>query len=356
MGEIDAAGEAMTGALIARAIEPRSGQVTGDHPEGLCLNCGTALIGRHCHSCGQPAHVHRTIGAIGHEILHGVVHFEGKLWRTLPMLAFRPGELTRRYIAGERARFVSPMALFLFSVFAMFAVFSLVGLSPPTDLSSDLGLRAGIEETQRRLVERRREAIKNRSDLPVNDPKRAALDQQIAEMERDFRELTRTLPVIEARASQGRIIGGIKTGWDRLDKGIDKANKNPGLALYKLQTNSYKFSWALIPMSLPFVWIMFAWRRRFRGYDHAVFVTYSIAFMSMLYTLLSVLSALGMPDGWTAGIGTFAPLAHIFFQLRGAYQSSWLSAALRTIFLSLMIVSFIIPLFLVMLLALGLLG
>ena len=37
------------------------------------------------------------------------------------MLAFHPGALTRRYIAGERARFVSPLALFLFSVFLMFA-------------------------------------------------------------------------------------------------------------------------------------------------------------------------------------------------------------------------------------------
>ena len=31
------------------------------------------------------------------------------------MLAWRPGEMTRRYIAGERARFVSPVALFLFT-------------------------------------------------------------------------------------------------------------------------------------------------------------------------------------------------------------------------------------------------
>jgi hypothetical protein len=38
-----------------------------------------------------------------------------------------PGQLTRRYIEGERARFVSPVALFLFSVFLMFAVFSSIG-------------------------------------------------------------------------------------------------------------------------------------------------------------------------------------------------------------------------------------
>ena len=40
--------------------------------------------------------------------------------RTLPMLAWKPGELTRRYIDGQRARFVSPIALFLFCVFLMF--------------------------------------------------------------------------------------------------------------------------------------------------------------------------------------------------------------------------------------------
>lgn len=130
-GEIAAAGDAVTGGLLARAAEPRAGKShvgTGGH--GLCLNCGTRLVGEHCHACGQSGHVHRTVGAIGHELAHGVFHFEGKIWRTLPMLAFRPGEFTRRYVAGERARFVSPLALFLFSVFLMFSVMAnLPGMS-----------------------------------------------------------------------------------------------------------------------------------------------------------------------------------------------------------------------------------
>jgi len=50
----------------------------------------------------------------------GVLNFEGKFWRTLPMLAWCPGILTRRYIDGQRARFISPIALFLFSVFLLF--------------------------------------------------------------------------------------------------------------------------------------------------------------------------------------------------------------------------------------------
>jgi hypothetical protein len=111
----DGIGEAVTGGLIARAVEPAAGEHRGEPREGACLNCGTELVGRHCHECGQAAHVHRSVSAWWHDVAHSVLHFEGKIWRTLPMLAWRPGELTRRFIEGERARFVSPMALFLFT-------------------------------------------------------------------------------------------------------------------------------------------------------------------------------------------------------------------------------------------------
>ena len=90
----------------------------------IALTVACTLIGVHCHVCGQKAKVHRTLHAFGHDILHSVLHFDGKIWRTLPMLFWNPGELTRRYVHGERAKFVSPLALFLFTVFLTFAVFN----------------------------------------------------------------------------------------------------------------------------------------------------------------------------------------------------------------------------------------
>src|SRR6185503_13895415 len=45
-------------------------------------------------------------------------------WRTLPLLMFRPGRLTREWVMGKRARYVSPLALFLFTVFVMFMALS----------------------------------------------------------------------------------------------------------------------------------------------------------------------------------------------------------------------------------------
>ena len=62
---------------------------------------------------------------------------------------------------------------------------------------------------------------------------------------------------------------------------VSKAARNPELLLYKLKNNAYKFSWALIPLSVPFVWLLFPFSRRFRLYDHMVFVTYSLAFMTL---------------------------------------------------------------------------
>ena len=101
---IEGVGEAVTGGMIARAIEPGAGEAV-DGRDTVCRNCGAALDGPYCRQCGQKAHVHRSVGVIVHDLVHGVLHLDGKLWRTLPLLTWRPGELTRRYVHGERAKF-----------------------------------------------------------------------------------------------------------------------------------------------------------------------------------------------------------------------------------------------------------
>ena len=130
MGELEAIGDAVTGSMLARAVEPDAGEVGADgHThEQYCLNCGMLLTGPYCSSCGQKAHVHRSLRAFIGDFIAGLMNFEGKFWRTLPALAWRPGEMTRRYIAGERARFISPVALYLFTVFAMMSASYVVGI------------------------------------------------------------------------------------------------------------------------------------------------------------------------------------------------------------------------------------
>ena len=131
MGDLEALGDVVTGSLAARALEPSAGEMgpDGRTHETHCLNCQTELVGEFCHACGQHAHVRRTLRSLVHDFLHGLLNFEGKIWRTLPMLAWKPGELTRRYIDGQRATYISPIALFLFSVFLMFAAVETTNVS-----------------------------------------------------------------------------------------------------------------------------------------------------------------------------------------------------------------------------------
>ncbi len=100
---------------------------------------------------------------------------------------------------------------------------------------------------------------------------------------------------------------------------------------YKVKTNAYKFSWALIPISVPFVWLLFPFSRRFKMYDHTVFVTYSLCFMMLL---LLVGSTLGLVLPVVAAFLWFVPPVHMYWQVRGTYGTGWFGALWRTVALT----------------------
>ncbi|WP_240047523.1 DUF3667 domain-containing protein [Sphingomonas panacisoli] len=355
------AGDIATGALLGRAVEPKAGEAASDAAHGVCLNCGTALIGEFCHACGQNGHVHKTLMSIGHDLLHGVFHFEGKVWRTLPMLVTHPGSLTRRYIDGERARFVSPLAMFLFFVFLMFATLHAMGggkefeidRTPSTKAEKIARIDGEIAKAQSHLTKEQDRLAKGKGDEDTADEivgYRTTLNglrgarQAIVETPESA---TSEAPTRDAAVNR------VNTGWPALDEGIRKANKNPELALYKLQSSAYKYSWALIPISVPFVALLFLWRRRFTTYDHAIFVTYSLSFMMLLATFVSLLMMINTPVWIYGNLIAFAPPVHIFFQLRGAYQLRWFSALWRTVVLG-FFASITLMIFGILLLGLGL--
>src|SRR5205823_4347682 len=182
VGNLEAVGDALTGGVLGRAVEPRAGEAADGHTdERVCLNCGAALAGPFCSQCGQHAHVHRTLTAFFHDFAHGVLHFEGKIWRTLPLLAWKPGELTRRYIDGQRASFVSPIALFLFCVFLMFSVIGLTSPSFSGKASADAA--SEIQRDQAKL------GVLQQQRATATGPVAAKLDEKIADLKSEMTAL-----------------------------------------------------------------------------------------------------------------------------------------------------------------------
>jgi Protein of unknown function (DUF3667) len=418
-GELAWAADIVTGAVLARAVEPEAGE--GHVVSGNCLNCGTALIGPHCHACGQKAKVHRTLHAFGHDILHSVLHFDGKIWRTLPMLFWDPGALTRRYVHGERAKFVSPLALFLFTVFLTFAAFNWL---VPEDANVNQvvatdAAKAEYEADRKAILEDIAKMETNRKDaIEKGWPGYDWMDSEIARHRESLKQLEETkgqqlhqsevaarkfnieksrieteVARLEAEIKTARNAGkptarleekleeekmGVKlmgTGAAALAKGegsenggrftdldfpgavslneaVAKAKANPQLLLYKMQSNAYKYSWALIPISVPFVWLLFFWRRRFKMFDHAVFVTYSLTFMM----LLGIVSAIFINMPTLEPIGgillAFYPPIHMYRHIHHAYETSRFGAFWRMCLLSVFAMTALV-LFAVLIVALG---
>lgn len=96
---------------------------------GFCKNCDAAISGNYCHQCGQATHLHvPSAREFLHEFIAHYVALEGKLWRSLKLLLFKPGFLSREYIEGRRVRYVEPLRLYLTFSIIFFALFKMSGV------------------------------------------------------------------------------------------------------------------------------------------------------------------------------------------------------------------------------------
>jgi hypothetical protein len=89
-------------------------------------------------------------------------------------------------------------------------------------------------------------------------------------------------------------------------------------------------------MSLPWMILLFAWKKDVKVYDHVVFLLYSISFMSMLAMVAVAMASFGVTNGaiYSTLLG-LVPMVHMFLQLKEGYALGWFSAAWRTAALSL---------------------
>lgn len=457
-----------------------------------CQNCGAKLTGEYCHECGQHGHVHRSVFHVVEEVIHGITHMDSRAWRSLPMLAFRPGTLTRNYVMGQRARYVPPFAMFLFSVFTMFLVFALSGgpglvanvpsskaevIAEARDVVRDR--ESDLRDARSEVRDAEAELLNLRSDIEASpsamgaaegaigaaqgqvsgaqakvDQAKAALARAMAAPEAVTGQAKGTVPVptspqvgnvtgtptfntqadkdaalgeiasemIKARNDGDQVALGaltlaqrvaaaspvvattppatksgetlvnpkakvdvemngskalveldssdnivtmlknsmrrgdfIVTPWPEINKKIKAKTENPDLFLYKLQNTAYKFSFLLVPLSLPFIWIMLFWKKDVTLFDHAVFSLYSLSFVSFLFILIS-LGARFVPAGQLFGLAAIAMPIHIFFQFKGAYQLKWFSALWRTLLFCSIFSWAVILAFLLSIIALGVTG
>jgi hypothetical protein len=102
-----------------------------DNPN--CLNCGTRLRGQYCGNCGQRSRNRLiSIWQLLQEAFGDLLELDSRLWRTVFPLLIRPGQLTKDYLEGRRARYMPPFRTYLVLSVIFFVV---AFFNPKDDLS-----------------------------------------------------------------------------------------------------------------------------------------------------------------------------------------------------------------------------
>jgi len=319
-------------------VAGRSEAAQGDQSIGACLNCGAQLTGPFCRACGQQARIRQSLAEFFGDIIAGLINFEGKFWRTLPMLTLWPGELTRRYVEGQRVRFISPVALYLFTVFLMFAVLSF------NDTSGVVAISGNIDTA----IQNERQALRKlETELQQARVRRAsvtAIQRNIIRKRDDIRQLE------ILREGDFANTGQRNPAW--LRDAVKRVAADPHAAMLSVQEAASRYSWLLIPLSVPFLRLLFPLSRR-QLFKHTVFVTYSLAFMMLLVVFSGILAMIGA-GGFIPWLALVPPI-HMYRQMRAAYGLSVGGALVRTALLIVASLN-VLVLWMMSIIALGLLG
>jgi hypothetical protein len=261
-----------------------------------CLNCAAPFAAprpKFCPSCGQETTVRPpTLGEFAQQFGGAYFSTEGALWRTLALLLFRPGELTRQYLAGRRKHYVLPLRLYLtVSVAVLLALRLMVALHPGIDA---------------------KHVVLSADEAPSLD-----FDLGFARVEaKDGRFRCEGLPPWLCERLQKRAVLEPQAVVEDLRLVRDRLAANWGAAMFVLMP-SFAFG----------LWLLYR-DRRLRYTEHLVFALHLHAFWFIAIALLQI-NFLAIEIVALLSIPVYAVLA-----MRRVYGGSWTGLALRAVVLS----------------------
>ena len=262
-------------------------------PGSLCANCSAVLQGPYCHQCGQLAEdFHRSLSHLVVEGLESLFHFDGRLWRTIPLLIRNPGQLTRDYLEGRRAYQIPPLRMFLV---VLLLVFFCGGL--------------GRHDDKTRLV--------------VVDPKdRTAQGIKMGDKagSPNWREEVRSS--IAGKASPGA--GKATATW--FVERVIKAADNPEQFAMVMEMWAHRLAVLMLPIGALLLSGLFVFQRRFFVFDHLIFTMHSLSFQGLLISLYFVIA---LASSGIASLLWLAAPVHLFVHMRGVYRTGIVGTLIR---------------------------
>jgi len=313
-------------------VHPAHENASAQTPGKKCLNCGAMLTGHYCSDCGQKDEdLEEPFWKLFADAFADFWHFDSKFFITIFPLLFRPGFLTKEYVAGRRVRYVHPIRLYFFlSVLFFLFYFSLsskglLQYKPVTanDLKTDTAKQRELAQLQDTI----NQALKGNSKLRVNfSPKKINTDGPGINEDISFEgHLPATVAAYEDsihKLPKDSMPGFFQQIFDK--QSIEAKEKGEREVFSEISEtvnhNLPKIMFVLLPVFALLLKLLYI-RRRVYFVDHAVFSLHfhSFAFLifllAFLITLIFTKASLG---GWVILI----LLIYLFFALRKMHRQS----------------------------------
>lgn len=299
-------------------------------PEKKCLNCGAVLTGHYCSVCGQKDEdLEEPFWRLFADAFADFWHFDSKFFKTMFPLLFRPGFLTKEYVAGRRARYVHPIRLYFFVsvVFFLFyfsfAFKSLIEYNPRVagDLKTDTAAQRELAQLRDTLNNALKEH-KAKGSYPID------INVAVPGINEDTSSGDHLPATIEAyedsihKLPKDSMPGFFQQTFDKRKIEVkEKGEREVFSEISETVTHNLpKIMFVLLPIFALLLKLLYI-RRNVYFVDHAVFSLHfhSFAFLiflvAFLITLIFKKVSLG---GWVVLI----LLIYLFFALRKMHKQS----------------------------------
>ncbi len=321
-----------------RVYKPRTDVMPASQDPAACLNCGTPIAGAHCVTCGQASDVHvLSMKEVAGDVTHSLLHLDSRVWRTLRLLALKPGELTREFIAGRHQRYLPPFRLYL-AVSILF--FALSALLPDSTFLNVNGVGEKVAEPVK---------IETPGDAPAAEPPaarepNAAVAAAAGELSEDVRKEMLAAGIDPSdleNLSKGRNTCefdappfGSKDLEVSLKRACEQIRADGGARLAEqFATTAPKLMFIFLPL-MAAVALLFYWRPRRLYAEHLVLFLHNHAFTFLLIGAMEVVNAVSELQVPYVGVIGFLNLLlflylpwYVFRSMRVVYgQGRWLTS------------------------------
>jgi Type IV secretory pathway, VirB6 components len=299
--------------------------------EKVCLNCGAQLYDRYCHKCGQENVEPKQ--SLWHLIVHffnDVTHFDGKFFATLKTLLFKPGFLSKEWVAGRRVSYLDPVRMYIFISTAFFIV--LLGLLPAPHYET-----ADNKELQH-IIDSVRRADYEDGLFMTNDYV-GDYDVFVLNVDEELRHGYNYYDSVKKARKQSRNF--LEDYWAQRAAATyqiyDKEPYNFVPRFYNKLTHSLSKGYFIsLPVFAFFLWLLYIRRKRTYYYvSHAIF---AIHFYSVVFIfLLPWIGAFYLPESLFSNIVLMIiPLAlpiYLFIAMQRFYGQVWYKTLIKYLLL-----------------------